>query len=300
MDLWQLCVFQKVVELRGFSKAAEVIRLSQPTVSSHVKDLENHFDCKLIDRIDKQALPTREGEILYRYATRLLKLRDEMESAMAEFQGRMRGRLVIGGSTIPAGFILPPIIGGFRKKFPEIIVSLVVGDTKKIVGDILGSSLELGVVGAKTPQKNITQEKLIEDDMRLITSQDHKWAKKTRVDVESLLSEPFIVRESGSGTLKSIRNSLTEKGVNPGELNIVAELGSTTAVIQGIKSKLGVSILSPIAVADELRMGALKAVEIEGLNLKRNFYLTTHKERTASPLCRTFAEFCREKARNHQ
>ncbi|MCP4751026.1 MAG: LysR family transcriptional regulator, partial [Proteobacteria bacterium] len=291
MDLWQLSIFCKVIELKGFSKAAEAVHLSQPTVSSHMKDLESHFGCRLIDRIDKKAIPTQAGEILYEYAGKLVALRDEAESALAEFQGRISGRLVIGGSTIPGGYILPRVVGDFRKEYPEVVVSLVVGDTEKIVGDILSGVLEFGVVGAKTEHGKIEQKKLIDDDMRLIVPGVHKWASKASVVSASLLREPFIIRESGSGTLKSIQNSLTKKGLDSGELNIVAELGSTAAVIQGIKNGVGISILSPIAVSDELERGTLKALKVRGLNLKRNFYLTRHKDRSSSPIGRVFMEF---------
>ena len=95
MDLWQLNIFCKVVELEGFSKAGKAVHLSQPTISSHIKDLEDHFECRLIDRLGKKAAPTKAGELLYNYARRLIALRDETENAMAEFHGKIKGRLVI-------------------------------------------------------------------------------------------------------------------------------------------------------------------------------------------------------------
>ena len=106
MDLWQLLIFCKVVEFKSFSKAGRAVHLSQPTVSSHIKDLEDHFDCRLIDRLAKEALPTKAGLLLYRYARRLISLRDETESAMAAFKGKVKGSLNLGGSTIPGAFVL--------------------------------------------------------------------------------------------------------------------------------------------------------------------------------------------------
>ena len=119
MDLWQLNIFCRVIEMKSFSKAGEAIHLSQPTVSSHIKDLEAHFGTKLVDRLARQALPTKAGELLYEYAVRLLTLRDETESAMAEFLGKIKGRLSLGGSTIPAGYLLPRWIGEFTAAFPR-------------------------------------------------------------------------------------------------------------------------------------------------------------------------------------
>jgi DNA-binding transcriptional LysR family regulator len=291
MDLWQLNIFCKVVELKGFSKAGNTIHLSQPTISSHIKDLENHFECQLIDRLGKKAVPTKAGELLYHYARKLIALRDETQAAMAEFHGRIKGRLVIGGSTIPGGYILPKCIGAFTTVYPEVTISLIIGDTDQIIQDVLSGSPEFGIVGAKTSNRNICQEKLIEDEMRLIVTGDHKWADKKHINPDLMFKEPFIVRERGSGTLKSIKLSLKEKGYASENLNIVAEMGSTEAVIQGIKSNVGVSILSTIAVAEELKAGTLKALTIKELNLKRSFYLITHKQRSASPICKAFISF---------
>jgi DNA-binding transcriptional LysR family regulator len=291
MDLWQLNIFCKVVELEGFSKAGKAVHLSQPTISSHIKDLENHFGCQLIDRLGKKAVPSKAGELLYTYARKLTALRDEAETAMDEFQGKIKGRLVIGGSTIPGGYILPQLIGAFTANYPEVKISLIIGDTDQIIQDTLSGLLELGIVGAKPSDKNVAKEKLIEDEMRLIVTADHKWAGKKHIHSKLLFKEPFVVREPGSGTLKSIKMSLTEKGHIFEDLNIISEMGSTAAIIQGIKSKVGISILSTIAVAEELKAGTLKALAIKDLNLKRSFYLIRHTQRSASPLCRAFNEF---------
>lgn len=291
MDLWQLNIFCKVYELKGFSKAGKAVHLSQPTISSHIKDLENHFECKLIDRLGKETLPTKAGELLYTYARRLIALRDETEAAMAEFHGKIKGRLVIGGSTIPGSYILPRIIGAFSAKHPQVTIALIIGDTQKIVEDTLSGSLELGIVGAKSSDKGIRQEKLINDEMQLIVPADHLLASRQEISLDLLRTEPFIIREQGSGTLKSIRLSLKEKGYSISDLNIIAEMGSTAAVIQGIKNNVGVSILSTIAVAEELQDNSLKALSVQGLDLKRRFYLTRHRHRSASPLAKVFVDF---------
>lgn len=291
MDLWQLNIFCKVIELKSFSGAGKRIHLSQPTISSHIKALEDHFGCRLIDRLPKEALPTKAGQLLYNHARRILSLFEETETALAEFQGKMKGRLAIGGSTIPGGYILPKIVGAFSGHYPDVSISLSIGDTEKIINDTLSHDLELGIVGAKTENKNIIQETLIEDEMRLIIPADHEWSKKKCIDLKTLFKEPFIIRERGSGTLKSIKNSLVDKGFSIEDLKIIAEMGSTEAISQGIKSNVGVSILSTIAVEEELKCGSLKALDIEGISLKRSFYLTRHKYRNASPLCIEFISF---------
>jgi DNA-binding transcriptional LysR family regulator len=298
MDLWQLTIFCRVVEWRSFSKAAAALHLSQPTVSSHVKELEDHFGCLLIDRLSRKTAPTEAGRLLYGYAQRLLSLRDEAKTAMDRYQGKTSGRLVLGGSTIPGGYLLPRIVGRFKKRFPGVMLSLIISDTEQIIRGVLDGVLELGVVGAESRDKRILQEILIEDQMRLIVPSGHPWSFKKKVTAALLLKEPFIAREQGSGTLQSIRESLKRQGHGLEDLNIVAEMGSTEAIRQGIREGVGVSILSTLAVADDLATGRLKALNVEGLELIRRFFITRHRQRSTSPLAAAFIEFLRENRPN--
>ena len=291
MDLWQLQIFCKVIELRSFSKAGQAVRLSQPTVSSHIKDLEAHFSTQLIDRMSRQVFPTKAGELLYDYAHQLIALRDKAEAAMAEFSGEIRGRITIGGSTIPGGYLLPRIIGLFSNAYPDVRISMMVGDTSEILEKTMSGHIEVSIVGALTKEKILTQSALVEDEMVLVVPADHKWARRKRIKLPELLKEPFIIRETGSGTLKSLELALQKNKVTIGDFRIIAEMGSTEAIRQAIKSKVGISILSAIAVSEECRNGLLKALTIDDLDLKRHFYLTTHCQRSASPLCRAFTDF---------
>lgn len=295
MDLWQLQVFCKVVEEKSFSRAGEIIHLSQPTVSSHIKDLETHFGCQLIDRLSREAVPTRAGELLYDYARRLIALKAETETALAEFQGVIRGRLIIGGSTIPGVYILPAIIGAFTRAHPGVFISLDIGDTEGIVEKTVAGGLDLGIVGARSGEGRILQEKLVEDQLCLAVPAGHPWAHRPSVPVAAVVSEPFILRETGSGTRKSLQERLAGAGYTIDDLKVTAEMGSTQAVIQAVKGGMGVSILSRIALTDPLKAGSLSALTVEGLDLGRSFYLTRHKHRTLSPLGRAFADFLRER-----
>lgn len=295
MDLWHLTIFKKVVDTRGFSSAAKAINLTQPTVSSHIKELESHFNCQLVDRIGKATVPTKAGELLYAYAARLLSQYEETEAAMAQFLGNIKGKLAIGGSTIPAGYILPEIIGSFLGRYEDVQISLNTGDTEQIIEDILEYRLELGIVGAESGRRRISQTRLIDDHMKLIVPADHNWAGRESIKAEHLFDEPFIIRESGSGTLKSLQKSLAGIGKTARDLKVAAVFGSTASVIQGIKNRVGISVLSPIAVSDELKTGTLKALSVNGLNLTRHFYLTTHRDRTPSPICAAFMRFIHER-----
>jgi DNA-binding transcriptional LysR family regulator len=283
MDLWRLKVFRAVVEEGSFSKAARAIHLSQPTVSSHIKDMETHYRCRLLDRFEKKVVPTRAGEMLYQYAGRLLAMHDEAEAALAAAQGAVRGDLAVGGSTIPAGYLLPEVIGRFIRQYPDVRVCLKAGDTRQIAGDILSGSLELGVVGARIPDKRLVQKKIMDDELRVIVAGDHHWAGRRRVNMEELAREPFIIRERGSGTLMAIEEKLAGSGLNSRGLNIVAELGSTEAVIQGVRHHIGISIVSRLAVREAEAAGTIKSLAVSGMTLTRQFYSIRRKGRTESP-----------------
>jgi DNA-binding transcriptional LysR family regulator len=191
MDLWRLHIFCKVVDLKSFSRAGRAVHLSQPTVSSHIKDLEAHFDCRLIDRLAKEALPTQAGRLLYRYAKRITALRDETESAMAEFKGKVKGSLNIGGSTIPGAFVLPAMIGAFTARFPEVNVSLAIADTRQVIEAILCGDLELGVVGAVSTNNSILQTHLVEDEMCLVVPPITDGPERSRSRQNSCLPSPL-------------------------------------------------------------------------------------------------------------
>jgi DNA-binding transcriptional LysR family regulator len=294
MDLWPLHIFCRVIECKSFSRAAGIVHLSQPSISSHIKELESHFGCQLIDRLPREAVPTQAGRLLYAYARRLLTLRDETEAAMSRHQGKFQGRLEVGGSTIPGTYLLPKILGGFKARYPRVTLALVIRDTAEVIAGVRDGALELGVVGAAAREKLILQEKLIEDEMRLVVSAEHPWAGRKRVSLSALVGEPFIIREQGSGTLRSIQDELVRVGRNADDFNVVAELGSTEAIRQGIRNRVGVSILSTLAVAEDLENGTLVALEVEGLDLKRGFFLIRHRQRSLSPLAAAFTGFLKE------
>ncbi|MCP3923695.1 MAG: LysR family transcriptional regulator [Desulfobacterales bacterium] len=297
MDLWQMKVFTKVVECKSFSKGGKEVYLSQPTVSSHIKDLEEHVGCTLLDRMGKEVVPTEAGLILYEYSIKLLKLRDETEEVLSKFLGKIHGKINCGGSTIPGGYILPKIISEFVKKYKDVTINLGIKDTTEIIEEIESGKLEYGVVGAKATNKNITQHKLISDKLCLVVANDHKWNDKKSISVEQIFEEPFISREQGSGTLKSISLSLIKAGYDIKKLKVIAEMGNTVSVCQAVKNNAGISILSPIAVADELKYGTLKALDITGIDLSRNFYLTKHKYKTLSPTGELFLNFIKDQTK---
>ncbi|MGD8435966.1 MAG: LysR family transcriptional regulator, partial [Syntrophobacterales bacterium] len=200
MDLRKLEVFCKVYELKSFSRAGKACLLSQPTVSEHIRYLETHLDVRLFDRLGREVVPTRAGEILYKYARRMLILKREAGQTLERYRGKMSGDLELGGSTIPGQYILPSLIGRFRENFPDIFIKLLIGDTMKITTMVLDGQLELGVVGAKIKSNKLQFKQLFDDELVLAVSPNHRWAKRSAIRLEELPEAPFIMREQGSGT----------------------------------------------------------------------------------------------------
>jgi DNA-binding transcriptional LysR family regulator len=294
MDLRRLEVFCKVYELKSFSGAGKASLLSQPTVSEHIRYLENFLEVQLFDRLGREVVPTRAGEILYRYARRMLNLRREASRTLERYRGMTSGELELGGSTIPGEYILPALIGNFKESFVDIRIKLVIADTMKITNMVLEGSLELGVVGAKIRNNNLQFERVFDDELVLAVSPDHHWAAQAAIDLKQLSEAPFIMREHGSGTRMMMLEILEQAGFDPRDLNVMAEMGSTEAIRQAIKAKVGVSILSRRAIADDLHFQQLFHVPIRRITFARHFYLVTHKKRSRSPVGQAFVDFLKE------
>lgn len=291
-DLRQLEIFRRVVELGSFSRAAEAVFLAQASVSERIATLERLVGTQLLDRLGRQVLPTRAGELLYKHAVLLLDMKESASFEMQEFLGVQRGEIRMGGSTIPGEYILPRIVGEFHEKYPGISVTLAVSDTSDIEKRVQNGDIELGVIGSKSTGRSLFVKEMWKDDLVLAVQSQHPWARRNEIALEEIFKEPFILRESGSGTLKTIRKYLNEVAPEGAErLNIVAKFGSSTAVKEGIKAGVGISILSARAIETELRVGLLKALKIKGLPMSRSFFLIRDKRRIASPACRAMLDF---------
>lgn len=289
-DLRQFEVFCHVLELKSFSKAAEAVFLTQPTVSGHIQSLEQFVGTRLVDRLGKQVVPTRAGEILYGYAKRMLGLRSEAQRELELFLGRVKGEMAIGASTIPGAYILPGLIGSFKKTYKDIYITLTIGDTRCVLDSLLEAKIEIGVVGAKIEDNRLKYQALVKDEMVVVVPARHAWLGRHYVEVEELKREPFILREAGSGTRMSSLRSLEKLGVGVEDLNIVAEVGSTEAVRQAIKAGIGIGILSQCAVQDDMVAGSLRGLRVKGLDLWREFYVVVLKGRTISPISEAFLD----------
>jgi DNA-binding transcriptional LysR family regulator len=296
MDLRRLEVFAKVAELGSFSRAAEALFLTQPTISEHIRALELEIGLPLLDRLGRGATPTPAGRLLLDYARRMLTLAAEARQALDHFQGRMSGTLVVGGSTIPGEYVLPALIGQFKAKFPDIAITLRVASSRQVSEWVDEGRVEIGVVGAQPGLRTLIARELMSDELVVVVPAGHPWAGRKTVGLVDVRSEPLIVREPGSGSREALERALREAGTDLDAFRVAGEIGSTQAVKQAVRAGVGITIISKRAVVDECRAGLVSCVKVRDLRVARSFYLVTHRERTRSPLAEAFVAFVESQA----
>lgn len=291
MDLRQLEIFSKVAEFGSFSKAAESLHLTQPTVSEHIRTLEDELGVRLLDRLGRGATVTRAGQLLLTYANRMLALQREARQAVDSFQGKMSGDLLVGGSSIPGEYILPALIGRFKEKYPEIAIALLIGDSQAVVDWVVDGRVEVGVVGARLPQRQVEYRELMPDEEVVVVPAGHPWHGKKQVTLGELRAEPLLIRERGSGTRAALEAALASADLDLGAFRIVGEMGSTQAIKQAVKAGVGISVMSKRAVEEECRHGLLWCLRVKDLKVTRSFHVATHRDRSRSPLAEAFRVF---------
>jgi len=291
MDLRRLEIFAKVAELGSFSRAAQALSLTQPTVSEHVRALEDELGVQLLDRLGRGAAVTRAGQLLLGYAQRMLTLSREARQAIDQFQGRLSGELVIGGSTIPGEYVLPALIGQFKAKQADITIVLLIGDSRQVTEWVDDGRVELAVVGARPGLRTLDARELMPDELVVVVPAEHAWARRSTVTLGEVQAEPMVVRERGSGSRQALEHALHEGGTSLAAFRVVGEMGSTQAIKQAVRSGVGISIISRRAVMDECAAGVVACLEIAQLEVRRAFYLVTHRDRTRSPLGVAFLTF---------
>jgi DNA-binding transcriptional LysR family regulator len=297
VKLNQLAIFCKIFELKSFSRAAKTLGLSQPTLSEHIQALEAQLGLAVFDRLGREVVPTKAGEVLYGYGDKILRLMVEAERSLSALKGDLSGELTLGASTIPGEYLLPPIIKTFRDSFPAISVHLRISDTDRVREQLLAGEIEVGFVGAKVEDSKVEYSPIAKDELVLVAPALCPWIRGASVAVKKLTEIPFVLREEGSGTRMVLEKIIRGQGIGIGDLRVVAKLGSTTAVIQAIKSGAGCSVLSRRSVTEEIARGTLRPIRIRKVKLEREFYAIHRRGRFKSALAKTFLHFLLEKTK---
>ncbi len=295
MELDQLRIFCAVVESRSFTKAGELVYLSQPTVSFQVNSLERELGVKLLDRRAREVTVTRSGEVFYRHARGILKRVHDAGQAMENLKGLVKGELTIGASNIPGEYILPSALAKFKAKYPGIDLDLIIDDTRGIITRVRENQIELGVVGREEKDNKLAFYSFAADRIVLVGTANFTPYDGKGIAPEKLEDLPFIFREPGSGTRATVRQGLENAGIREGNLNAVMVLGSTAAVKKAVESSAGVSFISGKAIENEVRWGTIKVIPVRGLEITREFFMVYKRHASLSPAAEALLRFLKEK-----
>lgn len=284
ITLQQLEALVRLAEERSFSEAARMMLLTQPSLSKHIRNLEDFTGCSLVIRTKTGISLTAEGSVLYGYAKRILRLRDEAQGKIRASKDSASGVIFAGASTIPATYILPHVLTRFKKNHPGITVHLLGGDSDSVIHMVLDSHAQIGFIGKSVHDRRLLSERIWDDELVLIAPKGHRWQNSSGVHIAEIAQEPFITREKGSGTMSEFDEFLrTRHKTTLSRFNIVSEMGSTEAVKEAVIAGLGVSVLSVHAIRRELQQGIVVRIPVLGEKITRSFFMIRRHQFTALP-----------------
>jgi len=292
----RLQVFYTVAKQLSFTKAAEQLYMTQPAVTFQVKQLEEHFNARLFERSHGKITLTPAGQMVLEYAERILGLSDELDKRVGELTGAISGPLLLGASTTIAEFILPRMLGEFKARHPQVQTRMMVANSETIENRVADHTIDLGLIESPSQLPSLQTEVCCDDELVLICAPGYKLAGQQAVTPQQIAGEPYIGRESGSGTRDFADNYFRRSGIAPEDLNIVMELGSPEAIKGVVETGIGVAIMSRATVAKEIRLGSVVAIPLEP-RLIRTLSLVYPREKFRSRLLSTFVEFVTRKMR---
>ena len=294
----QLEVFVAVADCHSFTEAANRLYLAQSTVSNHVQALENALKVNLFQRESKKnILLTQEGQRVYQYAREILGKCAELEE---ETSGDMDRSLTLGASTAPAQGILPKLLCDFIEKHPQCCCTVKNGDSADVQHKLLSGELQVGFVGSADDLQALTYEKIAEDHLVMITPHTSYFVEKKQAGVYGLdmMAETIIFRESGSATQRRINNYLSERDIDPQTMEVAAYVSMPEILKEMVERGVGVSIISEMAVKQEILSGKLLAFPLEETPVCRNIYMAYRKKGPLSDSATDFVRFVRRKLGN--
>jgi len=293
LDIHRLKVFTSVFKNKSFSKASEELHLTQPTISDHIRILEDELNCKLFDRLGRSIIPTREAELLCLHAAEIIEKADNLKDLIHSLKKEVTGELIIGASTLPGTYVLPGLMTDFKSHYPLIKYQVAISDSKEIVRKILEHELLFGIVGSKIYNEKLDYQFMMEDELIIVSSPS--LIQRKDMTINELLKYPMVIREEGSGTRIEFEKILNRKGFSFDDFHIVGIFGSTDAVKQAVKAGMGVSVISRLAAADELRHKMLLEVQLKNMRMNRQFYFVVHNMRSLPPAYSLFLNHLKTK-----
>ena len=296
--IFRLKVFLTVAEYLNFTRASKELYISQPAISKHIQELEKHFQVRLLERCGGRVTLTREGEIFRERAAALVEDFSRLESEMKLLRGSLEGELRLGASTTIAQYLIPPILAGFRERFPQVAISLITGNSEYIEDAIENGRIDLGLVEGSRRRSHLKYSPLAEDELVLVTSTATDCPEC--VDSRTLASLPLILRELGSGTLEVIAKALSECNLKLSDMNVLLHMGATEGIKNYLKSSPGsYGIMSVISIVEALKNDDLRIIDISDMSMGREFaFVSSHG--LSIPAAERFIEFAHHCIDNFQ
>jgi DNA-binding transcriptional LysR family regulator len=292
IDLVRLQTFLLAAKHSSFSETAKHLHLSQPTVSHHIKTLENKLGVQLFDRAGGSLKLTEAGHLLLPHADRLIRQTIELQQMMDSLGQRIVGQLRIACSTTTGKYILPQFAARFRSKHPGVHVSILSCTSEHVIPNLLESDANLGVVSYDVcGSDNLECQEFFEDHIILIVPANHPWASRPYIEPAELLQEPFLIREPTSGTRRVMLAELGKHDIVLNDMNIFMELGNAEAIVRTVEAGFGVSFISRSAAAWALECGSVAAVSVAGFDLRRQVYMVQETIREANRAVEAFWSF---------
>jgi DNA-binding transcriptional LysR family regulator len=290
MDVRDLQIFLSVAKHLNYTRAAEEVNLSQPSVSVRMRLLERDLGSKLFEQLGKKVALTEAGQLLIPYATRVIAILEDVRHAVGELNGLARGSLRIGASTTPGMYLVPQTIAHFKQRYPRVAVHLAVRDTRQIEEGVIQNEFDFGFVGGHLAGDEVDVIPWLTDQIVLVTAPKHRLAQKNLVKPQELQKEDFIIREPGSATRAAILTHLQKRDV---EMNTIMEMENPESVKKAVQSGLGIAFISKFAVETELKAKTLVNVHVRGLVIQRELKIVFRKDKHLSRAAQAFIEIAR-------
>lgn len=278
----QFMVFKEVAETRNITLAAKKLHMSQPSISLQIQSLENQYGARFFDRTNKGVTLTKAGEVFYENVRQILDILTDAQQQVSELIEDQRGLICLGATLTIGEYVLPNILAYLNKNRPDVDFKVKIANTESISQDVLERRIHIGLIEGPAPHhKELIVENFWKDELVVVVPSFHPWAKRNSVTLAELPQERFITREVGSGTRKVMEMALKERGLDPGRLNILMELGSTQAIKQVVSAGLGITIISSLTVRRECEQNILKALRIQDAPLSRPLSILTTSTQTS-------------------
>lgn len=292
MNLHHLRLFTAVIDHGGFTKAAHALHLSQPAISKSLSELERQLQIKLLDRSGRSVRLTDAGRLLYARGRELFGVERAAERELRELRGLKRGVLRVAASTTIATYMLPPVLGRFRMRHPGVRLRVSSANTRSVLKMLLESHVDVALVEGPVSHPSVEVKPWLDDELVVIAPRDHPIADR-RVSVDELSSFPFLVREPGSGTRVVSQRVLAHHGVR---LTNTTRVGGTEAIKQAVAAGLGLAIVSRAAAADQIALGKIAVIAVDGLVIRRTLTQIKLRDRVPSGAARELESLLDEEA----